>query len=97
MRQTKVTREGKKLEAPVTLFAAIEAEDHGFSGRLHSVSVGRLPTSSERRSRTSARRRSVQDGSHLPACRGERRAREGPGHPGLFGCRLPELHKVLHA
>ena len=28
--KTKVTREGKKLEAPVTLFAAIEAEDHEF-------------------------------------------------------------------
>lgn len=30
MSLTKVTREGKKLEAPVTLFAAIEAEDHEF-------------------------------------------------------------------
>jgi hypothetical protein len=30
MNPTKVTREGKKLEAPVTLFAAIEHEDHEF-------------------------------------------------------------------
>jgi hypothetical protein len=30
MKKTKVTREGRKLEAPVTLFAAIEAEDHEF-------------------------------------------------------------------
>ena len=30
MSVTKVTREGKKLEAPVTLFAAIESEDHEF-------------------------------------------------------------------
>jgi len=30
MNVTKVKREGKKLEAPVTLFAAIEADDHEF-------------------------------------------------------------------
>ncbi len=34
MSQTRVTREGRKLEAPVTLFAAIETEDHEFLREL---------------------------------------------------------------
>jgi len=52
MNVTRVTREGKKLEAPVTLFAAIEADDHEF---LRSVAFR------ERRSLADIVREAIHD------------------------------------